>query len=92
MLTAFGNAIADPVFDQELSDHTDKDLAELEWDFFEGSKAFVDGQRQSSAQPLAYFGFRNLIYAMIVAATLSFVLILVYISKLRNSKRVEVID
>jgi len=88
VLTAIGNAIADPVFDQELSDHTDKDMEEFEWGFFEGSKAFVDGAAAIiGATVAAYFGFRNLIYAMIVAATLSFVLILVYISKLRASKK-----
>jgi hypothetical protein len=92
VLTAIGNAIADPIFDQELADHTDKDLEEYEWGFFEGSKAFIDGIAAIiGAGVAAYFGFRSLIYAMIVTATLSFVLILVYISKLRGIKRIEVI-
>ncbi len=91
ILTAIGNAVADPVFDQELSDHTDKDLEEFEWGFFEGSKSLIDGAAAIiGASVAAYFGFKNLIYTMIVAATLSFVLIVIYISKLRG-KKIEIL-
>jgi hypothetical protein len=79
-LTAIGNATADPVFDQELAEHTDKELAEYEWGFFEGSKSLLDGVAAIiGAVVAAFLGFTALIYLMIAAATSSFLLILVYI-------------
>ena len=86
-LTAMGNAIADPVFDQELADHTDKGLEELEWGFFEGGKSLLDGLAAIiGAGIAAFFGFTVLIYVMIATATISFVLILFYIRALRAGK------
>lgn len=83
-LTAVGNAIADPVFDQELAEHTDKDIAGAEWGFFEGSRSLLDGFAAILGASIAsYFGFSALIYIMITTATLSFVLILFYIRKRR---------
>ncbi len=84
-LTAVGTAVADPVFDQELADHTDKGMEELEWGFFEGSKSLLDGLAAIlGAMIAAFFGFNVLIYVMIATATLSFLLILVYLRKLRK--------
>jgi hypothetical protein len=84
-LTAVGNATADPVFDQELADHTDKELAEYEWGFFEGSRSLLDGAAAIiGAAVAAFLGFTALIYLMIITATSSFLLILVYIRKSRT--------
>lgn len=88
VLMAIGNAVADPVIDQEMADHIDKDLEESEWGFFEGSKAFSDGAAAiAGAAIAAYFGFTVLIYLMIAIATISFLLILIYVVKLRRMNR-----
>lgn len=85
VLAAIGNAVADPVFDLELADHTDANLKEYEWGVWEGSKAFIDGTAAIvGAFIAATFGFRILIYVMIGAATASFVSILWYVTRLRS--------
>lgn len=89
VLTAIGNAIADPVFDMELADHTDQDLKEYEWGVWEGSKAFIDGVAAIlGAFIVTAFSFRTLIYVMILAATCSFFLILWYVTRLRRSQKI----
>lgn len=81
---AIGNAVADPIFDQELAEHTDKEIAQSEWGFFEGTKSLLDGFAAIlGAGIAAYFGFTILIYVMIGTATASFLLILLYIKKLK---------
>ena len=85
VLTAIGNAVADPIFDQELATHTDKGMEQFEWGFFEGSKSLIDGAAAIIGAGVAYyFGFTVLIYVMIATATASFILILFYIKKLRS--------
>ena len=85
MLAAIGNAVADPVFDAELADHTDMSLKEYEWGLWEGSKAFIDGTAAILGAFIATtFGFRVLIYVMILAATASFFLILLYVMRMRR--------
>jgi len=84
VLMAIGNAVADPVFDQELADHTDKGFEELEWGMFEGSKAILDGAAAIiGASIAAFFGFETLIYVMTATATISFLLILAYVQRLQ---------
>ena len=86
-LTAVGNSVADPVFDQELADHTDRGLEEKEWGFFEGGKGILDGLAAIiGATVVSFFGFPVLIYIMIVTATTSFILILIYVRNLRLQK------
>ncbi len=85
-LTAIGDAVADPVFDQELSNHMDTGIEESEWGFFEGGKSIIDGLAAVvGATIAAYFGFTALIYVMILTATFSLFLILIYIKKLKLS-------
>ncbi len=85
VLAAIGNAVADPVFDAELADHTDKNLKEYEWGVWEGSKAFIDGIAAIiGAFIAATFGFRVLIYVMILTATCSFLMILWYVTRIRR--------
>jgi len=87
ILTAIGNAVADPVFDAELADHTDIGLKEYEWGLWEGSKAFIDGAAAIIGAFIASaFGFLALIYVMILTATFSFVAILWYVVRFRRFK------
>lgn len=87
VLSAIGNAVADPVFDAELADHTDLSLKEYEWGLWEGSKAFIDGVAAIiGALVVASLGFRVLIYMMIITATASFILILWYTLRMRRIK------
>ncbi len=85
ILTALGNAIADPVFYRELSDHTDRKSEEFEWGLFDGSKVILDGIAALLGGVIAsLYGFRPLIFTMIGAATISLLIILYYIRKLRK--------
>jgi hypothetical protein len=87
ILTAAGNALADPAFDQELADHTDQNLKEYEWGLWEGSKDLIDGVAAIIGAFIAQrLGFRVLIFSMIATATLSFILILWYVNTLRHIK------
>ncbi|HTR18748.1 MAG TPA: MFS transporter [Candidatus Paceibacterota bacterium] len=87
IVTAAGNAIADPAFDQELADHTDKNLKEYEWGVWEGSKDLINGFAAIMGAFIAgVFGFRTLILTMILTATLSFIVILWYVNTLRRIK------
>lgn len=85
VLLAIGCAVADPVFDEELADHTDKGLKEYEWGLWEGSKSFIDGVAAVlGAFVVATFGFKVLIYMMIITATASFAMIIWYVIRLRR--------
>lgn len=82
---ALGNALADPIFDTELANHTDRTSQEFEWGFFEGSRDIVQGLAAIFGGIIAaVFGFRVLIYTMILFATISLVYILSYVSKTRK--------
>jgi hypothetical protein len=77
ILTALGNAIADPAFDAELSEKTDKGIQEYEWGIFEASKDILQGIAAIiGGIVVAFFGFRMLIIFMALAATVSFSIIL----------------
>jgi predicted MFS family arabinose efflux permease len=85
IFTAIGNAVADPVFEVELADHTDPELKEYEWGLFDGSKDVVDGAAAIlGALIVSAFGFRIMIYTMVFTATISFLMILWYVTKLRR--------
>ena len=82
IFVALGNALADPIFDQELANHTDIKSQEFEWGFFEGSRDLVQGVAAIIGGLIAsFFGFRVLIFTMVVFATLSLLLILSYVSR-----------
>lgn len=90
ILTAIGNAIADPIFDTELSAHIDKNKKEFEWGFFEGLNSFIQGVAALLGGMIAYyFGFSWLIYTMIGAAGVSFFLIIFYLPLLRKNSQNE---
>lgn len=85
IFVALGNALADPIFDQELANHTDKKSQEFEWGFFEGSRDVVQGFAAIAGGVVASFlGFRALIYTMVLFATVSLLLILTYVSKAKT--------
>lgn len=82
ILTAAGNAIADPIFEEELADHTDQSTKEFEWGLFEGSKDMVSGLAAlAGGFVVVAYGFPTLIYLMITTATISFVMSLYYYKK-----------
>lgn len=80
ILTAIGNAIADPVLFEELAEHTDKKAKEFEWGFFSGIEALVNGLAALAGGLIAtFYGFTVLIYVMIASATISLFFIIYYI-------------
>jgi MFS family permease len=90
VLTALGNAIADPVFYNELSENIDRHKKEFEWGFFEGMNVILDGIAALIGGLIVnYYGFRPLIYVMIMSATTSLLLILVYLHKKKHLSLLE---
>lgn len=83
---AMGNAIADPIFDEELANHTDQKNQEFEWGFFEGSQSIIQGVAALvGGLIVSFFSFRVLIFVMVVTATISLMLIILYYSKIRKN-------
>lgn len=80
VLIALGNAIANPAFDAELDDHTDEALKSYEWGLFEALQDIFSGIAAIIGGVVALlFGFKTLIFIMVVAASLSFLMILYYV-------------
>jgi len=80
ILTALGNALANPIFEQELAAHTDNNTAQFAWGFFEGANSIAQGIAAVVGGVIAIkFGFSALIWVMAITATGSFLLILLYI-------------
>lgn len=80
ILTGLGNAIADPAFDAELAEMTDKDISEYEYSVFEGMQDIFQGVAAILGGLIATaFGFGTLIFLMVGTATLSFLLVLHYL-------------
>lgn len=79
VLTGLGNAIANPAFDAELAEKTDKNISEFEYSVFEGLQDIFQGLSAILGGLVATtFGFGALIFLMAGTATLSFLLILHY--------------
>lgn len=84
VLTALGNAIADPAYDAELSEHTDETLREYQYGMYEGAQDIFQGIAAITGGLIAYtYGFTILIVVMIITATLSFLLIMQYLRQLK---------
>jgi predicted MFS family arabinose efflux permease len=80
VLIALGNATANPAFDAELDDHTDEKIKSYEWGLFEALQDILSGIAAiAGGLVVTFLGFQTLIYCMIAAATLSFLLILYYL-------------
>lgn len=83
---ALGAAIADPIFDEELSRHMDHKNEEFEWGFFEGSQSIIQGVAALvGGLIVSFFSFKILIYVMVATATISLGLILFYYSRIRKN-------
>lgn len=83
---ALGNAIADPIFDEELARHTDHKNEEFEWGFFEGSQSIIQGiAALVGGLIVSFFSFKILICLMVVTATISLGLIILYYSRIRKN-------
>lgn len=79
VVIALGNAMADPVFDEELEENTAKWSEVEKWWLYEWSQDIVNWLAAVIGWlAVTYFGFHTLIYLMIVAASASFVGILYY--------------
>ncbi len=82
---ALGNALADPVYDEEFSDNASKLDPEKEWGLFEGGKSIVGGiSAVAGGAIVAVFGFNVLIYTMVVTATISCILVVYYVKKVKK--------
>ena len=88
ILTALGNAIADPAFDAELAARTDDGIQEYEWGAFESSKDIFQGVAALvGGLVVTAFGFRTLVVLMVISATISFFLIfLSYRNRIKKEK------
>ena len=88
ILTALGNAIADPAFDAELAERTDQGIQEYEWGAFEASKDIFQGVAALVGGLVVFaFGFHVLVFCMVGSATVSFFLILMnYWHRMKREK------
>ncbi|NCN87139.1 MFS transporter [archaeon] len=82
---ALGNALADPIYDEEFASNTNKNSSEKQWGLFEGGISFTQGLSAMVGGIIAsIFGFEILIYTMAITATISFILILYYFRRVRK--------
>jgi hypothetical protein len=77
-----GNAIADPIFDEELSNNTDPKNKLFEWWLFEGMQDIINGVAAVLWWVIVVtYWFKSLIFIMIWMATLSLISIIIYVKK-----------
>jgi hypothetical protein len=77
-----GNAIADPIFDKELAEHTDKKNKLFERWLWEWMQDIVNWIAAIIGWIIVtFYWFRSLIAVMIFTATASLCLILYYVKK-----------
>jgi predicted MFS family arabinose efflux permease len=82
ILTALGNAIADPIFDEELSNNTDPKNKLFERWLFEGMQDIVNGVAALIWWIIVVtYWFKSLIFIMIWMATLSLISIIIYVKR-----------
>lgn len=90
ILTALGNAVADPIFDEELSNNTDKKNKLFERGLFEGMQDIINGAAAIIWWVIVVsYGFKSLIFIMIGMATLSLISIIIYVKKHGYLKRIN---
>lgn len=83
---ALGNALADPIYDEEFASRSGKKEGEKRWSLFEGGNSFASGISALAGGAIAsFFGINVLIYVMAATATISFLLIVFYIRKTKKS-------
>lgn len=85
ILVAMGNAIADPIFDKELSDHTDKNNKLFERGLWEGMQDIINGIAAIIWWIIVVaLWFKSLILFMILTGTISLIIIIVYVKKYKS--------
>lgn len=89
ILVAMGNAIADPIFDKELADHTDKNNKLFERGLREGMQDIISWLAAIIWWLIAVFlWFKMLIGFMILTGTISLIIILLYVKKYRAKQAI----
>lgn len=89
ILVAMGNAIADPIFDKELADHTDKNNKLFERWLREGLQDIISWLAAIIWWLIAVFlWFKILIGFMILTGTISLIIILLYVKKYRAKQAI----
>lgn len=84
---ALGNSIADPIFDEELADNTDKNNRLFERGLWEGMQDIVNGIAAILGWVIAAFlWFQRLILFMTLSGTISLIMILVYVKKYKANQ------
>ena len=87
IFVALGNSIADPIFDEELADNTDKNNKLMERWIWEWLQDIANGIAAVIGWLIAsFFGFKSLILFMILTGTISLIIILFYVKKYRSRK------
>lgn len=87
ILVAMGNAIADPIFDKELADHTDKNNKLFERGLWEWMQDIINWLAAIIWWLIAtFFWFQWLIGFMILTWTASLAIILVYVKKYKSKQ------
>ncbi len=88
ILVAMGNAIADPIFDKELSENTDEHNRLFEWGLREGMQDIVNGIAAIIWWVIVVtLWFKWLIVFMIFMWTISLFLIIMYVQKQKKRKK-----
>ena len=85
ILVAMGNAIADPIFDKELSEHTDQNNKLFERGLREGMQDIINGIAAIVwGIIVVVLWFKALIVFMTLTGTISLIIILVYVKKYKS--------
>jgi hypothetical protein len=91
VLVALWNAIADPIFDKELADHTDKGNKLFERGLREGMQDIINGLAAIVWWLIAaFFWFQRLIGFMILMGTISLIMILFYVKKYKLDRHKKI--
>lgn len=87
ILVAMWNAIADPIFDKELADNTDKNNKLFERGLWEGMQDITNWLAAIIWWLIAtFFWFKWLIAFMILTWTTSLIMILIYVKKYKSKE------
>ncbi len=93
ILVAMGNAIADPIFDKELAEHTDKNNKLFEWWLREWMQDIVNGIAAIIGWGIVVLlWFKSLIVFMIFTGTISLIMILMYVKKYKSKQKNQAIN
>lgn len=87
ILVALGNAIANPIFDKELADHTDTKNKLFEWWLWEWMQDVINWIAAILWWLIAaFFWFKMLIAFMILTGTISLIMIIIYVNTYKSKQ------